>query len=316
MSTYKESQNHVKKAIDSILNQTWKEIEFIIINDNPKDELINSLILEYKDARIVYLRNEENMGLAFSLNRGIKHAKGNYLARMDADDISLPNRIEEQVRFLQSNTDVSIVGCWIISIDKYGIHSNNVSKCPTSHREIKAATFLGAPMFHPSVIFRKNVFEQHNLSYNEKYKYSQDYELWSRAVHKVKVCNLETPLLLWRDTDNRASRKNVDTQSEYVYQVHREQLERIGVPTTNRNIRIHNDLYLTKVKNLCEVIWQLAWIFMILNNNNKFKVFPTKELAKTLLYHYKVAVKRNKWKFIGLPLWSVCKFALLFVYRN
>lgn len=315
MSTYKETPNHVKEAIDSILNQTWKETEFIIINDNPEDELIDSLILEYKDTRIVYQRNEKNMGLAFSLNRGIRLAKGNYIARMDADDISLSNRIEEQVRFLQGNTDVSIVGCWIISIDNNGIRSKNVSKCPTDHREIKAATFLGAPMFHPTVMFRKNVFEQHNLFYNEKYKYTQDYELWARAVHKVKFHNFENPLLLWRDGDDRISRKNNTTQFEYASQVHKEQLERIGVPTTDRNTIIHDELYLTKLGPLREVISKLAWIFMILNNNNKLKVFPTKELAKVLLYHYKIAVKKSKWKFIGIPAWSVCRLALFFCHK-
>jgi glycosyltransferase involved in cell wall biosynthesis len=110
MSVYNESEEYLRKSIESILNQTYTDFEFIIILDNPDNKKARDILKEYenKDDRIVLLENEKNIGLAPSLNRGVKVARGKYIARMDADDIALPQRFEKQVYFLENNPDYAV----------------------------------------------------------------------------------------------------------------------------------------------------------------------------------------------------------------
>ena len=120
MSTYKENIDDLKMSIESILNQTYKMFEFIIILDNPNNHIHEEIIKEYSkiDKRIKFYKNDKNIGLAMSLNKGISLAQYEYIARMDADDISLSNRFDKQVKFLQENPDISLVATNKILIDE------------------------------------------------------------------------------------------------------------------------------------------------------------------------------------------------------
>jgi len=119
MSTYNESELELRLAIESILNQTYRNIEFIIVSDNPQNTMLQNIINEYqkKDRRIKVILNNENLGLPRSLNKGIEQARGKYIARMDADDISLPNRIEEEMDFMLIN-NLDMVAALQINIDE------------------------------------------------------------------------------------------------------------------------------------------------------------------------------------------------------
>ena len=122
MSVYNEPKEYLIRSIESILNQTFKDFEFIVILDNPKNEIARNIAKEYslKDERIVFIKNEENIGLTKSLNKGISISKGKFIARMDADDISHPKRFEEQISFLNKNNEYGLCGTKAYLIDENG----------------------------------------------------------------------------------------------------------------------------------------------------------------------------------------------------
>ena len=192
MSVYNSAQ-YLREAVDSILNQTIIDFEFIIIDDNSSDESV-SILKSYSDSRIVLIVNETNVGLTKNLNIGIKLAKGDFIARMDADDISFVDRFEKQLSFLQSNSSISLCGSQFVEIG----NGNQISKYPINHNEIYFTLLYRNAIAHPTVMWRKTDFIDNSLFYNENYKTAQDYELWSRVVSCLKVANINETLLQYR----------------------------------------------------------------------------------------------------------------------
>ena len=205
-------KEYLKDAIDSILVQTHTNFEFIIIDDgssvNIPDEVINS----YNDERIVYLKNETNSGVSKTLNRGIELAKGEYIARMDSDDISMPERFEKQIEFFNTNPEISILGGWIEKFPKKKIIKNDTKVTILSmlHR---------CQLAHPTVMFRATVFEDKNLRYNPEFDKVEDYELWSRCIQSVKIANLPEVLLKYREHSNNESKIHRKKQKEWSYKI-------------------------------------------------------------------------------------------------
>lgn len=162
MSVYDgDNPNYLKNAIESILNQTFKNIEFIIILDGVKREDLRKVIYHYKEATNNIIIDEllENKGLAYALNRGIKLAKGEYLIRMDADDISYPKRIERLVKHMKSNNDLDVSGSFV---EEFSENSKikKIVKYPTKHNDIKKLFAKRNPIAHSSVIFRRRFFDK------------------------------------------------------------------------------------------------------------------------------------------------------------
>ncbi len=188
MSVYNTKEEWLRESIESILNQTFGDFEFIIINDGSTNNA-EDVILSYKDERIKYIK-QENQGLAKSLNTGLNIAKGEYIARMDSDDISLPERFEKQVKFLDKNKDISILGTWFERFPQKEIikHPSNIK-----YLDLLQRCYIG----HPTVMFRRAEFEKYNLKYNPEYL-CEDYELWSRAISYFRIANLPEILLKYR----------------------------------------------------------------------------------------------------------------------
>lgn len=206
MSVYNEPIEWIDQSIDSILNQTFVDFEFIIVNDNPRrdDNRIYLNQKSKKDSRIKIIENEENLGLAASLNIGIAHAKGNYIARMDADDLSLPSRFAKQVKLLDKNINIGVCGTFarfIYANNKKGRKLNlNVSD-----RDLKNAIWFLCPFVHPSVMMRRDVLK--NNLYDEQCRIGQDWELWLRLQYVSGFANIPEILLLYRLHDNQSTEK-------------------------------------------------------------------------------------------------------------
>jgi glycosyltransferase involved in cell wall biosynthesis len=207
MSAY-NAEKYISEAIESILNQSFKDFEFIIINDCSKDnslEIIKGYAKE--DNRIRLVNNKENLGLTKSLNKGIKLAEGKYIARMDADDIAEKDRFKEQVEFLEENNDIDILGALAKDIDEEG-NLLGERTVPVTNNEIINILPKLSPMIHPAVMFRKKSLERINF-YNENYRTSQDYEMWFRAkAAGLKFYNLPKCLLRYRVNNNYFERKS------------------------------------------------------------------------------------------------------------
>jgi glycosyltransferase involved in cell wall biosynthesis len=186
---------YLRPAIDSILNQTFHDFEFIIINDGSTDETL-SIIESYDDPRVVLI-SQANQGVTKSLNNGLKAAKGEFIARMDADDLAMPERLEKQLGFLQANPDIGLCGSRAIAIDKDGQVLRNFDYPPLTHQAIVRYYLLHNPFIHSSVLFRKSVIEQCG-GYDESIPRAQDYELWGRVIAKYRTANLPDHLLEYR----------------------------------------------------------------------------------------------------------------------
>jgi glycosyltransferase involved in cell wall biosynthesis len=189
MSCYNE-ETTVSKAIDSILNQSFEDFEFIVIDDGSYDRT-QDIIKGFTDTRIKFFANERNIGLAGSLNKGIRKAKGKYIARMDADDWSVPDRIEKQVEFLESNSKFDVLGSNALFISDDG---QTKSRLPLGNESITKNMYRKTTIIHPSVMVRKAAFNKYGL-YNENLSWAEDKDLWLRWRGKVKFSNLGETLI-------------------------------------------------------------------------------------------------------------------------
>ncbi|TDQ24100.1 glycosyltransferase [Tenacibaculum caenipelagi] len=215
MSVYAEPIEWIEKAIFSILNQTFTSFEFIIVNDNPKRLENAKLLNKFKsiDKRIKILENNTNIGLTKSLNKALLLVKGEYIARMDADDISLPNRFKKQIDFLNQNKNYVACGTRSIMINEFD-KNIGVMKVPISFERICSKLIVGNPMAHPTLMIRKKVLTENNLQYDETLRYSQDYNLIRELIKYGKLFNLKEKLLLYRVSSNQITSKYSVSQQE------------------------------------------------------------------------------------------------------
>jgi glycosyltransferase involved in cell wall biosynthesis len=192
----------LKEAIESMLNQSFEDFELIIINDGSTDKT-EDVIKSFSDPRIIYLKNEKNSGLVYTLNKGIDIAKGNYIARMDGDDIALPTRLAKQKAILDEHPEISAAASTITFIneknepagdwqlDKATIHSSEIKRC-LPHENCIA---------HPSVMIRSQILKE--LKYNPYQKNIEDYDLWLRIMSRgYSITKVEEPQILYRIHDS------------------------------------------------------------------------------------------------------------------
>ena len=216
MSTYKEDERLLRESIESILNQTYRDFEYIIILDYPDNDVHKSVIEEYalKDDRIHFYINEKNMGLTDSLNRGLSLCHGEYIARMDADDISLPDRLERQMKYLEKN-HYDLIGGITEMINENGSLLYSIKSVPTDPKKINKALRYSQCIAHPTWLGKKEVFEK-NAGYRHM-PLCEDYDFTLRAVlNGFKISNLNEPVLKYRMTSNSVSRSNLFEQYLYM----------------------------------------------------------------------------------------------------
>ena len=218
MSVYNEKEEWIKNSIDSILNQTFTNIEFIIIIDNPNNDIAIELIKEYvkKDKRIKYFINEENKGLIYSLNRALKYAKGDYIARMDADDISHKDRLKKQLNYLYDK-DLDLIGSNVNLFNENGIFYTT-DKLLTHKYIVKLLKAGTIGIVHPTFFAKRDVFTRLNGYKNALY--AEDMEFLSRVIcNNFKVGNIPDILLDCRYNNQSITKNNAYVMyktSEYI----------------------------------------------------------------------------------------------------
>ncbi|MBC9797457.1 glycosyltransferase family 2 protein [Sinomicrobium weinanense] len=220
MCIHSEPVEWLKSSIQSIIQQSFIDFEFIVVNDNPHRELNRQLLAEYarKESRVTVIHNEENIGLTRSLNIGLSVARGKYIARMDADDISIFHRLQVQYDFMESNPEYILCGsdAWII--DEKGEKVNKGLNIYFEDQKIREIFPILNPMCHPSLFMNRSVLNQSRIKYNETYRYAQDYEIIRELLNCGKVCNLSTKLLKYRKSPDQISRSKFSLQHKYANQ--------------------------------------------------------------------------------------------------
>jgi glycosyltransferase involved in cell wall biosynthesis len=191
------SERFLREALDSVLAQSFRDFELIVIDDCSRDGTWN-IIQEYaaRDPRDVPLRNERNLNLARSLNRGIAAARGRYIVRMDHDDISVPHRLEAQIAFLEAHPEVGIVGSTMEIMDEAG-RRTGMRRYNLTDDAIRRKIFIYSPFCHPATAMRKDVLDEVG-PYDHAFNPAEDYELYFRIGMRSRFANLEEPLLRYR----------------------------------------------------------------------------------------------------------------------
>lgn len=216
----------LQRALTSIQQQTYPHLEILVLNDGSTDS--TSALLEEiaaHDRRLRIFRNEVSRGLASALNQLIKASRGVYLARMDDDDWAYPERIAQQVTYLDAHS-LDVCGTWYRRIAGW---QRSTMRPPTEPEVIQAELLFQPPLLHPSVLMRKAVFERHG-GYRTDYPHAEDYELWTRLAPYCRLGNVPLVLMDYHLTANQVSRLHNASQSEAAQRIRREYLQRLGIP--------------------------------------------------------------------------------------
>ncbi len=204
-------EQYLEQAIESILNQTFENFEFIIIDDNSTDHT-PSILTNYSamDQRITIVKNTSSLGITKSLNLGVKLAVGDYVARMDADDVSLKKRLSKQLDFLKKSPEIVLCGTRVLTV-KADYGKKYIWKTP---EDIKAALFFMNAIIHPSVMIKREILIKY--FYDESYNVAQDYDLWCRISNDFQVANIDEALLEYRwHTSNISLFKKMEVMNNH-----------------------------------------------------------------------------------------------------
>ncbi len=203
MSVY-NGELYLRQAIESVLSQTFADFEFIIVDDGSTDGS-NTILMSYKDDRIRLFHNA-NQGQLKSLNEAIGHSVGEYIAILDADDISHPERFEKQVDILDLDQSLAMCGSFADFIDKDGKHIGQY-QVPISSKEIRREVFFHCPFIHSSMMIRREILDQVGY-YNESFSPAHDYELWTRIIYKFATYNIPEYLISYRIHSGQTTTKS------------------------------------------------------------------------------------------------------------
>ncbi len=208
MPVYNTREDYLREAVESIVNQTYPDFELIIVDDASEAD-VSEVIESYKDKRIFYYRREKNEGAAAARNFAIDRARGKYIAFMDSDDVSLPERFEKQIGFLKRHPEIGCLGTKVGYIGNDVAGRKEIQK-PVVHEEIEHyLIFMGCVFCQSSVVLKKEVLDKNNIRYQSCYVPAEDYALWLDLIGKTKFAVLEEKLVLYRShTDNISHREN------------------------------------------------------------------------------------------------------------
>jgi hypothetical protein len=270
---------YLSEAVDSILRQSLRDFELLIVDDASTDESV-SIIKRYKDPRIRLLRSMERLKLSGALNLGLDNARGHYVARMDADDISLPRRLEIQVRHMNRHSEIGICGTWI---RYFGGPSRAVLKRPLGCEEIRAFTLVDTPFAHPTVMLRRSMMDQYQLRFDGSYYPTEDFELWTRAMLCFPVENLPQVLLRYRVHGQSLTGSGWSKMDEQAVRVIERQFHTLGLESTPDTMRFHRELCMGRVNMSAEILSKAdAWLEKIRVANAQTQVFDPDALANVL----------------------------------
>ncbi len=272
-------ERYMAACIQSMLDQTYTNQEILIVNDAATDSTVR-IIQGFTDPRIRIIHNETNLGLAASVNKAIQQAKGLYIARMDADDVAHPHRLQKQVNFLEHHADVSIVGTAMKSIG----YSNYLHEFPETHEACKAQLLFNVCFGHPSVLMRKSIFDNPENLYREDLRqYSEEYELWCRLVDKVKFANLSEALLDYRTFEPAEKNDAEQKRKTNSFIIRKNFIAAQWGEQTEQDYQYHDNISnLHKAKDLHELNTWLDWLGRCIQLNNKHRTFEPKALQAEL----------------------------------
>ena len=273
------AEKYIGKSIDSILNQTYGDFEFIIINDGSKDST-KEIILSYSDNRIVYLENEINSGIVVTLNKGLEYATGEYIARMDADDIAVAERLEKQIEFMEKNKDVGVLGTGICI---FGEDVQEQARVFTTNPEqLKAELIFNSCIAHPTVMMRSNILKNNELSYDLEYAGAEDYNLWWKIAKVSQIATIPDLLVKYRIHSSQITKKKDEKYYKMMIKLMEERFSDIGFKSSDIEKKVFMKYCLGEYETFSqkEVEELVDCLVHLLRCNKLNKYFSQKKLIK------------------------------------
>jgi glycosyltransferase involved in cell wall biosynthesis len=290
------AEKFIGEAIESILNQTFSDFELLIINDGSVDNSVK-IIQSYSDKRIRLIDNKNNLGLITTLNLGIDESRGRFIACMHADDISIPDRLQIQLEFLTTHTEIGLVGGHIIHFGEE--ITSSIHKVPSEPDVIKSYLLFACVIMHPTVMFRKSLLLIHNLKYDLNFNKVEDFAFWQKCILHFPVANIDRVLLKYRVHPSSISgtlavaegNEKMKTYSR----VYQQGLSFLGINATDAELVLHGDIVHKENNNEFKFLVQgEKWLLKILEANKTAKVFPELALENTIgHYWYRICTRSS-----------------------
>lgn len=265
------SEKFVADAIKSILHQTFKDFEFLILDDASTDRSLEIVKdFEEQDSRIKAFQNEKNLGVVESRNKLINFSKGKYIAWIDSDDIALENRFEEEIKFLEKHPEIGMVGAYPVIIDEKGKKTGKWW-FETNPQKLKIELFFHSPFLSSSVIIRKSRLPQD--FYDSKFPVAEDFDLYSKISEYSEIANIAKFLVKYRINSKGLSKSYTEKMEQLSVQVIKEHAERLGIKleeNTIKNLRKAKKASKIAFKEIAEIEKSLISLKDLLSNNNHF----------------------------------------------
>jgi glycosyltransferase involved in cell wall biosynthesis len=284
-------EKYLSQAIDSILNQTFGKFEFIIINDGSSDSTLD-IISKYNDNRIKIVNNIKNEGLIDSLNKGLSMSRGKYIARMDADDIALPERLQVQYDFMEANLEIGICGSWFETFNETD-NRTKVVKFPATDIGIRALMICQSAFCHPTVMLRRDIIEKLRLGYAKEFYRAEDYRLWIELLNYTQGANIPQVLLRYRrhaNNETHLADKDLDSKVAMISKIQYLYMRQKGIDLLEEECytftyfmdrSFYFDLSLKEQTKLEKI---LKKIFLQLSKTKGFDKKVRKNIYKTIVF--------------------------------
>ena len=273
-------ENYLAEAIRSVLGQTFGDFELIIVDDGSSDGTGSILDRFQREDRRVRLFRQPHAGLVAALNHGMHFGTGEYIARMDADDICAPERFEVQVHYLDRHQDVGVCGTWIETFDS---GRSEVIRYPCDDGTIRSRLVFESALAHPSVMLRRAVIERHGLNYDAKALHAEDYDFWVRAAPFTRFANIPAALVRYRVHLQQVGRRHEEKQEISARAIQVAQLNGLGIQPTEQEANLHQRLSRWRFDPAPDALRATrVWLTKLMRANSVAQRYPHREFLTVL----------------------------------
>ena len=273
------AENHLPEALESVWRQTFCDYELLAVDDGSTDRT-PEILAACRDPRLRVLRNETRRKLAGALNRGLEEARGEFIARMDADDLMRPDRLALQMAHLERHPEIGCCGGWART---FGDGPRKTLIFPGGAEQVQACALFYSPFAHPTVMFRREPFEKEGLRYDGSYYPTEDYELWSRAIRKLACDNLQRVLVDYRVHGKSMTGGEWSDMDEQTVRVQRRMLAQLKIDPSEKEARLHRESSMGWLPPTKESFARTdAWLRRLEEANRSSRIFDPEALADVL----------------------------------
>ncbi len=288
-------EKYIRETIESIINQTFSDFELIIINDCSIDNT-ETILAKYSDSRIRIFNNKTNLGVSTSANIGIDNAVGEYIARIDADDICMPDRFKKQILYMDRNPNIGVCGSAICKFNQDGIICT--VQLPTNPKQAKVYSLFNSPLAQPSVMIRKELLNKYNLRYNTKINNAEDYELWVKCLRYTDICSVPKVLLKYRVHEKQVTQQKLHIQISNASKIRKKLYKELLDEISQEQITLLDMVAQGKrtfSEKQCRTIEKIMLDMVKVNKNNK--IYDQRTLKQSLAkIHSDLREQRNNKK--------------------